>query len=275
MILRAVLKALVLPPMLNILLIILGLVVWRYHKKLGKGLVVFSIVLLWALSAPLFSQALMATLENKYKPLNMEELKKSYQDKNANKIEAQKRTAIVVLGGGRYRSAPEYGGKDTVSVMSLNRLRYTAMLSKELGLPVLTAGGSVFARFTEESVSESQLMQEVLENNFGVTVKWKENASKTTADNARNSVYILRDTNIDSIILVTHANHMPRAVSSFEKEIEFLGKDISIIPAPMGFLSIDDAPNFIVGLIPKSAALQTSRVALHEWLGRFYYAVSN
>ena len=49
--------------------------------------------------------------------------------------------AIVVLGGGTYFSAPEYGA-DTVRPNVLARLRYAAHLHRALGKPVLASGGA-------------------------------------------------------------------------------------------------------------------------------------
>src|SRR5580765_1139325 len=48
--------------------------------------------------------------------------------------------AIVVLGGGRYLDAPEYGG-DTAGPSTLERLRYGAKLGRETRLPILVSGG--------------------------------------------------------------------------------------------------------------------------------------
>ncbi|MGH1471725.1 MAG: YdcF family protein [Cellvibrionaceae bacterium] len=270
MILRAVLKAFVLPPMLNILMVLLGLLMWRYHKKLGKFLIILSVLLLWIFSTPLLSQLMVSTLETQHPPINIDKIKAEYAVE-----EKKNNSAIVILGGGRYHSAPEYHGADTVSVKSLNRLRYGAMLSKLLGLPILTTGGHVFAGSREHVPPESLLMKEVLEKDFNVRADWIEDRSRTTAENAKYSVILLQENTINEIFLVTHASHMPRAVSVFEKEITESGKNIRVIPAPMGYFSTSDTPNFVMNLMPKSSALQTSRVALHEWLGRLYYALSN
>ena len=49
--------------------------------------------------------------------------------------------AIVVLGGGLYPRAVEYGA-DTVSRRSLERVRYAARLQKRMGKPISLAGGN-------------------------------------------------------------------------------------------------------------------------------------
>src|SRR5207253_5479667 len=50
--------------------------------------------------------------------------------------------AIVVLAAGRVENAPEYDGKDIPDYIALARLRYTAKLQHETGLPVLISGGN-------------------------------------------------------------------------------------------------------------------------------------
>ena len=68
--------------------------------------------------------------------------------------EAQRAGAIVVLGGGRYDEAPEYGD-DTISLAGLRRVRYAAVLQRRTGLPVLVSGGSVYAEPLPESEPEA------------------------------------------------------------------------------------------------------------------------
>ena len=48
--------------------------------------------------------------------------------------------AVVILGGGVRRNAPEYGG-DTLATLTLERVRYGARVARLTGLPVLVSGG--------------------------------------------------------------------------------------------------------------------------------------
>ena len=56
--------------------------------------------------------------------------------------QARSAQAIVILGGGVRRNAPEYGG-DTVGRLTLDRVRYGAFVARATGLPVLVTGGVV------------------------------------------------------------------------------------------------------------------------------------
>ena len=71
------------------------------------------------------------------------------------------RVAIVVLGGGRYSAAPEFG-QDVVGQSTLERLRYAARLHRQTDFPLLVTGGVPL----NEAVSEAQLMAESLRNDF-------------------------------------------------------------------------------------------------------------
>jgi len=133
--------------------------------------------------------------------------------------------AIVVLGGGTYFNAPEYGGIDTVGDGSLLRLRYAARLQRETGKPILVTGGKPLGNAS----SEAQQMKAVLEKEFNVPVQWAEDASDNTLENARYSYQLLQKTGIKRIYLVTHAWHMPRSAMAFQ------AAGFEVIPAPTAF----------------------------------------
>jgi len=166
--------------------------------------------------------------------------------------------AIVVLGGGSYLAAAEYGG-DTVSRHTLLRLRYAARLQRISGLPLLVSGGAPFG-----SRPEAVSMRQVLTEEFGVPVRWLEDASLDTAQNAEFSARLLRQDGIVRIALVSEAAHMARAVEMFQRQ------GLTVLAAPTGFAN--DSPVLLEDLLPNAEALENSRAALHEWLGRLWYA---
>ena len=167
--------------------------------------------------------------------------------------------AIVVLGGGSYPSAPEYGG-DTVSGATLERLRYAARLQRASGLPVLVTGGAPFG-----GRPEGVAMAQSLTEDFGVPVRWVESASRDTAENAAMSAALLKAAGVSRIALVSHSWHLPRAIELFERQ------GLAVIAAPTVFKS-NPSPD-VQSLLPSVGALDDSYVALHEWLGRLVQAL--
>lgn len=241
--------ALVLPPGSILILGILGFALMRRWRMAGAAVVGASLVLLWLLSAPATGRALLHSLEV-HPPLDPATLARRSPD------------AIVVLGGGRDRPAPEYAAGETVSRASLARLRYAARLYFETGLPVLVTGGRVFGG----GRSEAALMREALRD-FDVAVRWVEDRSRNTAENARLSAALLAEHGAEEIVLVTDAWHMARSVSAFE------GAGVSVIPAPTGFhLGSGDTP-LALRLLPSADGLGMSAQALHEYAGRLWYAI--
>ncbi|HKA39895.1 MAG TPA: YdcF family protein [Burkholderiales bacterium] len=168
--------------------------------------------------------------------------------------------AIVVLGGGTYYKAPEYGG-DTVTAQTLLRLRYAARLQRALGKPVLVTGGSPEGSL----VGEGQLMKQALEKDFHVPVQWVEQRSHNTLENARLSYRLLKPAGIERVYLVTHAWHMPRARRAFEHA------GFAVIPAPTRFATRFELT--VVDFLPRAEALHDSSLFFHEIAGIAWYYV--
>ena len=241
--LKKILAALILPPAGPILLALFGLWLmrsktrrWRYG---GAALAALALASLLLLSLPVVGNALMAPLEPN-PPVTPGQL--------------QRVQAIVILGGGSYFAAPEYGG-DTVSHYTLERLRYGARLARESRLPLLVTGGAPFG-----GRPEAESMREVLETDFGVKVRWVESASRDTVENALLSAPLLKAAGITRIALLSHGWHLPRAIPLFEKH------GLEVTPAPMAFST--GSPSTLEDLLP--GGLVTSRLALREYLGRLY-----
>jgi uncharacterized SAM-binding protein YcdF (DUF218 family) len=241
--LKKILAALILPPAGPILLALFGLWLLRAKSRRwqhgGAALATLSLLGLLVLSLPVVGNALMAPLEP-HPPIAPEQLRRVQ--------------AIVILGGGSYFAAPEYGG-DTVSHYTLERLRYGARLGRESSLPVLVTGGAPFG-----GRAEAESMREALERDFGIKVRWVESAARDTAENARLSAPLLKAAGVTRIALVSHGWHLPRAIELFEKQ------GIEVTPAPTAFST--GSPSLLEDLLP--GGLVTSRLALREYLGRLY-----
>lgn len=230
-----------LPPLAPLLLVFAGLYVLRRQPRGGRALIAGGAGVLLILSTPLVGSALVSTLE----PPFVEPLREPAD-------------AIVVLGGGSYANAPEYGG-DTVSSASLERLRYAAALHKRSRTPILVSGGNPLRHATAEATQ----MRAVLENEWGIPVTWSDDTSDTTFENARNSHAILDRAGIRRIYLVTHAWHMPRARHAFE------AAGFTVIPAPTRYAMLRGAR--FADFVPDAEGFLLSARFCREVLGSIWY----
>lgn len=152
----------------------------------------------------------------------------------------------------------EYGG-DTVKPFTLERLRYGARLARQLKKPVLVTGGAPDG----PGETEGQIMRTVLEREFRVPVRWVEDRSRNTRENALFSATLLGEAGIRRIYLVTHGWHLARAMPEFRKA------GFQVVPAGTGYKLHGDVELF--DFIPNAQALLNSYLASHEWIGRVWY----
>ena len=239
------LSAFLLPPLNLLLLGVIGLICIKHRLRLGKFLITLTLVLLYLLSTPWFALRALKLIE--MPPLT--ELNRGDQ--------AQ---AIVVLGGGTYLQAPDYGS-DTVNRLGLERLRYAARLYRATQKPILVSGGKPQGGQHSEAVQ----MQAVLVNEFNIPVTWEEAASNTTYESAKFSRAMLKPAGVGSIYLVTHAWHMRRAMLAFE------AAGFSVIPASTGFASLPSDPHELY--LPNPQGLFASYVFMHEVFGWLWYQI--
>jgi len=144
----------------------------------------------------------------------------------------------------------------------LARLRMGARLAKVNYLPILVSGGRP-DKVNPEDLSEGKLMAMVLEKELQTSVKWIEDQSNTTKENAQFSAKILKINQIDTIYLVTHVWHMPRSHRFFEKE------GLQVIPVPLGYHYKN--PLTPLDYAPKGDSLTKTREIWHESLGQIWY----
>jgi len=235
---------LILPPTGPLLLALAGLFLMKRRPRLGKGFASVGVAALFLLSLPVVEGGLSWLL---------------YRDGALDRSRAQGAQAVVILGGGLRREAPEYGG-DTLGRLTLDRVRYGARVARETGLPVLVTGGS-FAG----SEAEADVMARALEHEFGVPVRWREARSINTHENAVRSAEILKAAGIERVLLVSHGFDVPRATK------EFAATGIQAIPAPthVAAFTIESPLDFF----PNMGSLHGSYYACYELLANAARAI--
>lgn len=229
------------PPTVFILLSLAGAVIALVWRRLGLALALISSLCLYAAATPALSSWLLRGLEAGVPA--------------APDLRAAQ--AIVVLGGD-----VEVGGggiPDRLGPLSLERVVLGAQAYRRLHLPVAVSGGLV--GHARQSVAA--LMKAALETDFGVPVKWSEQRSRTTWENAVGTAQILRPQGIATVVVVTQAWHLPRALWSFAHA--------GLTPLP--WAAPPRAPQALRpdDLLPSLAALSDTAFAIHEILGGQYY----
>lgn len=237
-------SAFLLPPLNLLLLLLTGAALLYRFPTAGRRVVIASFTLLWLLSTPYIAEGGLHLIEAHTEPLA---------------LSPARAEAIVILGGGTYFHAPEYANQDTVSDYTLARLRYGARLQRQVQIPVLVTGGRPLGNRT----SEAQQMKFVLEQDFAVPVRWTEDASDNTFENARNSCQTLQKEGIRKIYLVTHAWHMPRSAAVFRQA------GFEVIEAPMSFTTRYQTD--LLAFMPRAESLRDSKIFVHELIGLLWY----
>jgi uncharacterized SAM-binding protein YcdF (DUF218 family) len=239
-VLKKVLTLLALPPANIILLVLLGLLVLKRHRRTGRGLLIASFVLLILFSTPPLPLLLERSLAVSG-PLDL--------------AAARSAQAIVVLTAGPATNVAEFGDARTesVTILGLERARYAARVARLTGLPILVSGGVVFT-----GKPESELMRVTLEQEFGVPVRWTETRSRDTQESAIASQRMLAANSVTRILLVTHSVDMRRAVAEFRATgLEVIAAPTKLPPSGYGG---------ILSWIPNSDCLGRTRHALYEVL---------
>lgn len=239
--------AVLVPPASLILLALLGLALLKRRRALGLALTGGSLLLLLVLSLPAVAFRLMDTLEGP--PLT-----------NSRAVgEVQ---AVVILAGGVSYNAVDWGGT-SVSLFTLQRLRYGAWLARETRLPVLVTGAAP----TRGRPGEAAMMRDILRDEFGVPVRWVEDRSRHTGDNAKLSAAMLRAAGVTRIALVTSAFHMPRAQRVFEQT------GLQVVPARTGYLGTAGGTTRPEHFVPNGDSLRLSYLALRELAANLMYRI--
>lgn len=238
-------NALLVPPISLLLVALVGsLIEWRY-RRIGRFMRWAGLLGLLVLALPVTSGSLTIALE---------------RDLPLTPPPSSPPQAIVILAADAVPNDEESLALQ-LGQSSLERVRAGAALSRRTGLPILVSGGPLF----EGEPSVAATMADSLMRDFQVPVRWSEDASRDTWENARMSAAILREQGIGSIYVVTNAWHMRRAIMAFANT----GITATAAPTRMDRLRTQ----FVANFVPASAAWHESYDALHEWIGLVYYAL--
>jgi uncharacterized SAM-binding protein YcdF (DUF218 family) len=158
--------------------------------------------------------------------------------------------------------APEVAAAD-VSPLTLARLRHGTWLARETGLPLGYSGG--IGHGARSGPSEAAAAALAIARDRGVPLRWAEDRSRDTNENARFSVAMLQADGITRVVLVTHGFHQQRALAAFQRAVAGSGRPLQVVAAPMG---LRPPMTYEPGdFMPSADGLAHSTWAVHEWLG--------
>lgn len=257
--LSKVLPQFVLPVGLTAILLFLTLFLIKKKPKTAFWLVLISLLVVSAAGNAYFSAFLTRSLEWRYMPPTGE----------------VKADAIVLLGGGT--EAPDTP-RQMVEINSAgDRVLYATQLYKAGAAPLIILSGGNMSYSQERSTTPAQEMQAMLVD-LGVPQEALvlQSQSQNTAEDAYFTSAILAEKQIRTVILVTSAAHMERAL------MMFASPEISIIPAPTDYnvtqrswenLMRWDWKTILTHVMPDGGNIARTNLILHEYLGIFFYRV--
>lgn len=243
------LRLLLYPLPLALVLILLGAIGMARGRRLA-GLVFFlALVGLGAAATEPVAQYVVGTLEDRYAAVAADSVEPA--------------DAIVVLGGGT-RPAQGPRGEPQLGAAG-DRLRAAHALYEAGRAPrVITTGAPPPQRL--QATSEAEAAASILAS-WGVPedALLTRGETRSTRDDRRAVRRVMATEEVESLILVTSAMHMPRAMALFEAD----GLDVT--PAPADFAGYPDRPRHWTDLVPNARNLWLTRLAAHEYYAMLHY----
>jgi len=247
------------PVGLAVLFLLVVLVLWK-KRRVASILLVAALVVLWLGGNRWVAMSLTRSLEIRYPPISS----------------VPHTPAMVVLGGG---TEPQEFPRTTVEVNGAgDRVLYAWRLFKEgAASHIVLSGGDIAFQDTSSSSPATEMEALLLELGVPQDSLWLDTTSVNTYQNAVNSKKILSDEGIHQFILVTSAEHMPRAMMLFQ------GEGWEVIPAPTdtqvtaaawNSLWHGDFLQVIINIFPSASNLSMTTNALKEYIGMAVYSLS-
>lgn len=231
-------------------MLVLGLFLLLFTRKqaLGKTLILLATIIFLGLGYPALPDLMLSKLERAYDPI----------DKTFEIMQVQSKNPdiqwIVVLGGG-HRSEKDLPPNDRLTPSAIARVVEGVRLAQRFSnATLLFCGGPVCdVRPEAESMSYTAI-------SLGVPVDRivLEDDSLDTAIQAQQVKRIVGD---ETILLVTSAAHMPRAVALFNKQ------GVNFIPAPTDHKVKQRTADCSWDVFPDTGNIRKAETAVYEYLG--------
>lgn len=258
---KPVLSVMLLPPVPWLLLVLIGAALLLRRRGWGWLLVLTASAGIWLSSCSAVGEWLQSALLSPPPPLSAERIALLRRE-----VASRNSVAVVVLGAGREATAPEYGVAN-LTPTALERLRFGLWLGRQTGAPLMFSGGLGHAALG--GASEAEVAAQIATREFGRSLRWVEDRSRDTRENATYATALLRDLNVEQVVVVTHGWHMPRALRAFNEATTRAGASWQIVPAPMGLARRIERPT--LRWMPSAEGFTLVRAVIREkvglWLG--------
>jgi len=164
------------------------------------------------------------------------------------------RTAIILLGGGTIYDDNDVlvPPRDALKRIEVSAQNYTACKQTAATCAVIVSGGNPQRHSATEA---DTYLPYLLRRQVPRADIVLERDSRTTYENARNVSVIVGHSHYDTLILVTSAYQMPRALLDFHH--------FGITPQPQ----ISSARHVRLSILPRYDNLVAAEIALHELIG--------
>lgn len=214
-----------------------------------RCLIVWAIA--WFCSTSFGSGVVMRTLENRYEAPVVEKM---------NKVDA-----VVVLGG-MIDANTLRGGRPEFHDAVDRLTTALELVLKGRADYILISGGS--GLMLQGGLREGDVLKDYLVSlGFPKQKILAERNSRNTRENALESLKIIQEKKLKSVVLVTSAFHMPRSVRCFKKV------GIEVIPFPVDFKAADHS-TFPESFFPSAQGIGDFATAIRELVGLAAYKIS-
>ncbi len=233
---------------------------WRRKLLMARACWVLALAIFLLASNPRFAALSIRSLEKQHPPVAIDQL--------------QKHDVILVLGGGL--RLPKYPAKTVQLGSGSDRYWHAAQLFRQgKANSILLTGGNVYKQ--DGVKGEAHYAAEILRDwGLPASAILIEDKSRTTQQNFLNSLSMLLEEKANSVILVTSAYHMPRALQDFNLILDSHqgwpkgSTSLTITPASADILIRDENSPALMSWIPSVSALSLTTIAAHEYYGAWF-----
>jgi len=232
-----------------------GLCLVMRRRVWAAGLASVAFVGLWVASTPVVAQRLVGALEARYPALTVQATPRA--------------DAILILGGALVPPKPPQRPTFLLGPAA-SRVWHAAALFRARKAKWMVISGGNQPGYEGQQAEADVIAEMLVELGVPESAIRRETSSRNTRENAEHARVVLDRLGVRQVLLVTSAQHMPRAVKTFAKV--WGGSGIEVIPASTDVQVAEDTQTWKVWL-PSLDALLSVTKGLKEFAGMLALAM--